>query len=77
MGAVSVGERLPGDDVAIDLQKLEELLGLLSVSVLLLRCQGVVGNQQWVGPSSWEHGTGSHLSGAQNLATAAQIFPSR
>lgn len=44
----------PGDDVAIDLQKLEEFLGLLSVSVLLFSCQGVIGNQQWVGPSSWK-----------------------
>lgn len=44
----------PGDDVAIDLQKLEELLGLLSVSVLLFSGQGVIGNQQRVGPSSWE-----------------------
>lgn len=44
----------PADDIAIDLEELEELLGLLSVSVLLFSCQGVIGNQQRVGPSSWE-----------------------
>lgn len=44
----------PADNVAIDLQKLEELLGLLSVSVFLFSGQGVIGNQQWVAPSSWK-----------------------
>lgn len=50
---MEVGDWSPCDGVAIDLQKLEELLGLLSVSVLLFSCQGIIGNQQWVGPSSW------------------------
>lgn len=43
----------PGDGVAADLKEPEELLGLFSVSVLLFGRQGVVGNQQRVGSSSW------------------------
>lgn len=42
----------PCDGVATDLQKLEELLGLFSVSVFLFSSKGVIGNQQRVGPSS-------------------------
>jgi len=42
----------PYDGIATDLQVFEELLGLLSVSVLLFSGQGVIGNQQQMGPSS-------------------------
>lgn len=43
----------PYDGVTVDLQELKELLGLFSVSILLFSRQGVIGNQQRVGPSSW------------------------
>ncbi len=52
-GETGVRGGQPCDDIATDLQELEEVLGLLSVSVFLFSCQGVIGNQQRVGPSSW------------------------
>lgn len=43
----------PGDCIAIHLQELQQLLGLLSISCLLLGSESVVGDQQRVGPTTW------------------------
>lgn len=46
---------LPGDRVAIHLQELQQLLGLLPDLVLsLLGRERVVGNQQGMGPTTWD-----------------------
>lgn len=44
---------LPCDSISIKLQELEQLIGLLSVSRLLLRCQSIVGHQQRMGSPSY------------------------
>lgn len=44
---------MPGDSIAIHLQKLQQLLGLLSVPGLLLSRERVVGDQQGMGPTPW------------------------
>lgn len=44
--------KAPGDCIAIHLQELQQLLGLLSISCLLLGRESVVGNQQGVGPTT-------------------------
>ena len=45
---------LPGDRVAVHLQELQQFLGLLPISCLLLGRERVVGNQQGMGPTTWE-----------------------
>lgn len=44
---------MPGDSIAIHLQKLQQLLGLLPVPCLLLGRERVVGDQQRMGPTPW------------------------
>lgn len=44
---------VPGDCITIHLQELQQLLGLLSISCLLLGSESVVGDQQRVGPTTW------------------------
>lgn len=43
---------VPGDRIAVHLQELQQLLGLLSIACLLLGREGVVGDQQGVGPTT-------------------------
>lgn len=45
----------PCDAVAIDLQEAEQVLCLLSISGLLLGCQSVVGHQQRMSTTAWNH----------------------
>lgn len=51
---------IPAYCISVELQEFEKLLSLFSVSELLLRCQCVVGHQQWVSPTSWKY---KHLCG--------------
>lgn len=50
---VQLPEQVPGDRIAVHLQELQQLLGLLSISCLLLGSERVVGDQQGVGPTTW------------------------